>query len=389
MRVVGNISGTSADAIEAVLCEIQGAPPRLELSVLAGRTVPYPLELQRRVHANATIEGSDVEAICLLDAEIGERFASAALDLIADAGSVPDEVDLIGSHGQTIWHAVRADGSVAGTIQVGDAAVIAERTGISVVHDFRSRDIAAGGQGAPIVAYVDWLLFRHPSAHRAVQNLGGIGNVAYLPPLDLPDAKPLAFDTGPANVLIDVLVTLLTDGQATSDVDGAMAARGRIDEAWVTRLLEHPYLVRRPPKTTGRELFSPAYGAQLLEEGRSRGLADADIVASVTAFSADTVVDQYRRFLPVQPDEVVAAGGGTRNPMLMARLRERLPAPARLLSFEDLGHANHQKEAMAMAVLAYETWHGRTGTLPELTGASRAVVMGSITPGRRPAGEAR
>jgi len=382
MRVMGMISGTSADAIEVVICDITGAPPRLELTVVGSLSVAFPTELQRRIHAAATIEGSDVESICLLDDELGERFAEAALAAIDAAGSRPDDIDLIGTPGQTIWHAVRDDGSVAGTLQVGDAAILAERTGITTVHDLRARDVAAGGQGAPIVAYVDWLTLRHPTAYRAVQNLGGIGNVAWLPPLSDTQARPLAFDTGPANVLIDVLVTLLSDGRASSDVDGAIAAQGHVDEAWVAQLLEHPYFARRPPKTTGRELFSPGLGAQLLEDGRRRDLADADIVATITAFSADSVVDQYRRFLPVMPEEVIAAGGGTRNPVLMARLAAGLPASCRLLTYEDVGYASHQKEAMAMAVLARETWYGRPGTLPELTGVRHPVLMGSITFGR-------
>jgi anhydro-N-acetylmuramic acid kinase len=382
MRVIGMISGTSADAIEAVTCHITGAPPHLELTVLASRTVPIPIALQQRIHAAATVDGSDVEAICLLDAELADAFAEAALAMIAEMGLRPDDMDLIGSHGQTLWHAVREDGSVAGSLQIGNGSRIAERTGITTVSDLRSRDIAAGGQGAPIVAYVDWLLVRHASAYRAIQNLGGIGNVAYLPPISDDGTRPLAFDTGPANVLIDVLMTLLTDGRESFDRDGATAARGRIDETWVTELLHHPFYERIPPKTTGRELFSPSMGAALLAQGRRRGLADEDIVASITALSADSVSDQYRRFLPVPPDEVIAAGGGTRNPRLMARLAEQLPAGTKLLTFEDIGYASHQKEAMAMAVLAHETWHGRPGALPEFTGVRHPVLMGAINPGR-------
>jgi anhydro-N-acetylmuramic acid kinase len=381
--VIGMISGTSADAIEVVVCQIDGAPPRLALAVLAARSVPIGLELQRRIHAAATVEGSDVESICLLDAEIGETFARAAVATVEEMGLRPEDMDLLGSHGQTLWHAVLDDGSVAGSLQIGNGSRIAERTGITTVSDLRSRDIAAGGQGAPIVAYVDWLLSRHETAYRAIQNLGGIGNVAYLPPTTDSEARPLAFDTGPANVLIDVVMSLITDGQRSYDRDGAAAARGTVDEGWVADLLAHPYFERRPPKTTGRELFGPAMGRDLLVAGRARGLRDEDIVASLTAFSADSVADQYRRFLPVAPDEVIVAGGGTRNPVLMARLGERLPAEAQLLTYEDLGYASHQKEAIAVAVLAYETWHGRPGTLPELTGVRHPVIMGSINPGRR------
>jgi anhydro-N-acetylmuramic acid kinase len=384
MLVVGMISGTSADAIEAVLVEVTGAPPSLGQRSVAGITVPIAPALQRRIHAIAADQGG-IEAITHLDVELGEAFAQAALDVIAEAGLSPEDVGLIGSHGQTVWHAVRPEGSVVGTIQIGNAAVIAERTGITTVSALRSRDIAAGGQGAPLVAYVDSLLLRHPTRSRAVQNLGGIGNVAWLPALGDRDARMLAFDTGPANVLIDVVMGLVSDGAMTFDADGAMAASGTVDEAWVERLLEHPYFDLRPPKTTGRELFSPAMGAELLAEGRARELTDADVIATLTAYSAASVAEQYRRFLSAVPDEVIAAGGGTRNPVLMAELRRRLPAESALTTIDELGIASHQKEALAMAVIAYETWHGRPGTIPELTGARHATVAGSITPGRPPA----
>jgi anhydro-N-acetylmuramic acid kinase len=383
VRVIGMISGTSADAIEVVACQIDGAPPRLELQVLAARTVDIAPGLRRRIHANATVEGSDVASICLLDAEIGEAFAEAALATIAEMGLRPDDIDVIGSHGQTLWHAVADDGRVQGSLQVGSGARIAERTGITTICDLRSRDIAAGGQGAPIVAYVDWLLSRHETAYRAVQNLGGIGNVAYLPPLADDETDPLAFDTGPANVLLDVVVTALTEGREGFDRDGARAARGTVDEDWVAELLAMPYFGRIPPKTTGRELFSPALGAELLAEGRRRSLAEDDILATLTAFAADSVADQYRRFLPIPPDEVIVAGGGTRNPELMARLAAALPTGSRVMTYEDLGFVSHQKEAMAMAVLAHETFHGRVGTLPAFTGVRHPVLMGSIVPGRR------
>jgi anhydro-N-acetylmuramic acid kinase len=382
MRVIGMISGTSADAIEAVLCQIDGAPPRLEVKVLAASTMLTPRDLQQRIHDAATRERSDVESITLLDGEIGERFATAAMELIAEAGLSPADIDLIGSHGQTIWHAVRDDGSVASTLQIGSGSFVAERTGITTVSDLRSRDVAAGGQGAPIVAFVDWLMLRHPTRYRAVQNLGGIGNVAYQPPVSDDQTDPTAFDTGPANVLIDVIMTLLTDGAVSYDKDGERGARGQMDEAWIEILMDQPYYDRKPPKTTGRELYSPAMGAEILAKGRDRSLSDDDIVATVTAYSADSVTDQYRRFLPVQPDEVIAAGGGTRNPTLMSRLAQGLPTGTPLMTLEDVGYASHQKEAIAIAVLANETWHGRPGTLPAFTGVRHPVLMGTITPGR-------
>jgi anhydro-N-acetylmuramic acid kinase len=205
--------------------------------------------------------------------------------------------------------------------------------------------------------------------------------VAYLPPVGDDDTSPAAFDTGPANVLIDVVMTILTDGAQSYDEDGRVAASGSVDEAWIAELLTLPYYQRPPPKTTGRELYSPAMGAELLSEGRERGLSDADIVATLTAYSAESVIDQFRRFLAVPPDEVIVAGGGTRNPVLMARLAAGLP-DATFMTFEDVGYASHQKEAIAMAVLAYETWMGRPGALPAFSGVGHPVLMGTIAPGR-------
>lgn len=376
------ISGTSADGIEAVLCRVSGIPPAIQVRVEAARSIPFPTALTRRIHAAARRETSDVEVVCLLDAELGERFAAAALDVIHAAGTLPGDVDLVGSHGQTLWHAVGDDGEVQGTLQVGDPAIIAERTGITTIAGFRTRDVAAGGQGAPLVSTLDWLLLRHPEHWRAMQNIGGIGNITFLPPLADAAARPLAFDTGPGNTLIDGLVTLITDGAATFDRDGVRAAAGAVDEAWLAALLEHPYYARRPPKTTGRELFGPAMTAGLLTDGRARGLDDASIVATITALTAETIALAVRRDAPAPVAELVIAGGGVRNPVLMARLAAALPGIA-IARHDDLGIASEQKEAVAFAVMAHETWFGRPWSLPELTGARHPVVLGNVTPGPR------
>jgi anhydro-N-acetylmuramic acid kinase len=377
--VIGLMSGTSLDGIDAALVELDGGVDQLSWRLRGFIELPYSVEQRHAIHDGIVNGGA--ASLCRLHADLGEWFADAVLRLCRGHDVALDAVTVIGSHGQTIWHAVREDGSVAGTLQVGDAAIIAERTGITTVSDLRSRDVAAGGQGAPLVAYLDWLLLRDGERWRALQNLGGIGNVCLLPPLAEAEALPLAFDTGPANVLIDGLVSMLTDGRASFDEDGLMAARGRVDEAWLGDLLRHPYFERRPPKTTGRELFGPGMAGDLLAEGRRRGLRDDDIVATATALSADSIADQYRRFLPVAPAEVIVSGGGARNPVLLSRLAAVLPAGTRLVQLDALGIPGHQKEALAMAILAHETWHGRTATLPALTGARRAVVLGSITPG--------
>ncbi|GAB4572300.1 MAG: anhydro-N-acetylmuramic acid kinase [Anaerolineae bacterium] len=380
MRIIGLMSGTSADGIDAALCEITGAPPDISARILAAHSQPYPATLQDRILRQIQPETSRVDELSELNALLGEAFAQAALALLAAHDLTPDEVDLIGSHGQTVWHMVQPDGRVTSTLQIAEASVIAERTGITTISNFRARDVAAGGQGAPLTSYADWLLLRHPDHWRAVQNLGGIANVTFLPPRSESAHPPLSFDTGPANCLIDGIVTLLTDGAAHFDRDGALAAQGRVDAGWLAELLAHPYYTRKPPKTTGRELFSPAMAADLLATGRQRGLADADIVATVTALTAASIADAYRRFAPAPIREVIVGGGGGRNPTLMRMLRERLAGiPVR--THEDIGLDSDNKEALVFALLAHETWHARPGNHPALTGARRPVVLGQITPG--------
>ncbi len=380
MYVIGLISGTSADGIDAALCEINGAPPHISARIVEAITHPYPSGFQDQVLRAGLPEESHVDELCELNVHVGELFAEAVLALLKEASLTPADVDLIGSHGQTVWHMVQPDGSATSTLQLGEGSVIAERTGITTIGNFRPRDIAAGGQGAPLTSYADWLLLRHPDRWRAVQNIGGIGNVTFLPPLSDTTSQPLAFDTGPGNSLIDVVTTLITGGAQHYDADGALAARGAVDRAWLESLMAHPYYTRQPPKTTGRELFAAAMGAALLEAGRTRGLDDTGIVATLTALTAATIADSYRRFAPAPVAEMIVGGGGRRNPVMMRMIRERMPELA-VRTHEDIGIDSDNKEALVFALLAHETWHARTGNLPSLTGASHPVVMGQITPG--------
>jgi anhydro-N-acetylmuramic acid kinase len=302
------------------------------------------------------------------------------LELIEQAGLKTGDVDVMGSHGQTVWHSVLPDGTVDATLQLTEPAVLAERTGITIISNFRARDVAAGGQGAPLVSYLDWLLLRHPDHWRAVQNIGGIGNVTFLPPLSDNDSLPLAFDTGPGNVLMDAAVTHLTGGAQTFDHDGRMAQSGQVDTTWLESLLQHPYYQRQPPKTTGRELFGTEMALQLVEEGQKRGLNQQDILATLTALTAHSIANAYRHFVPVPVGEVIIAGGGSNNPTLVGMLGEILK-PTPLLTHEDIGLSSDHKEALLFALLAHETWHARPGNLPSMTGARHPVVMGQITPG--------
>ncbi len=377
--VIGLMSGTSADGIDAALCEISGVPPSLSTRMVAGRTIAYSHDFQQHIHQQGSISTSRIDALVRLHFELGERFASAVHELLAQAQWSASDVDLIGLHGQTVWHEVAADGHVLASLQIAEAAVVAERTGITTISNFRARDIAAGGQGAPLTSYVDWLLLRHPTHWRAIQNIGGISNVTLLPPLSL-DVPPLSFDTGPGNALLDEAMRLLTHGEKSYDEDGQFAKRGHLDEVWLSDLMEHPYFQRRGPKSTGRELFGPEMAAELVKVGKQRGLSEPDILATMTALTAASISQAYRATAPVMPTEVIIGGGGWRNPTLMDMLRSFLPE-SEVKSHEEIGMDSDNKEALVFAVLAYESWFQRPGVLTSLTGARRATVLGDITPG--------
>ncbi len=380
MFVVGLMSGTSADGIDAALCEITGSPPHLQAKIIHGIAFQYPEGFQARILRASQPDTSSVDELCKLHFALGELFSQAVLQVIAEANFKPQDVDLIGLHGQTVWHQVEADGQVSATLQLTEASILAERTGITVVSNFRPRDIAVGGQGAPLTAYIDWLLLRHPTKWRAIQNIGGIGNVTFLPPLSDMESQPMAFDTGPGNALIDSMIVQLTDGKSTFDRDAQWAKQGIIDEDWLNTLLAHPYYKMKPPKTTGRELFSKAMASELILEGQKRGNDPATMLATITTLTSQTIVDAYAQFAPAPPEEVILGGGGRHN-QLMLDMLQGLLAPAKVMSHEDIGMDSDNKEAMVFAVLAYETWHGRTSTLPALTGGTHPVILGQITPG--------
>lgn len=378
MRVLGLMSGTSADGLDAALCDITGAPPNLSVKFLRGHSIDYTPDIRAAILAACQPETGGVDSLCRLNFSLAEIVASEVSYVTQLTTLTPD---LIASHGQTVWHDVAPDGRVTSTLQIVEAAVIAERTGITTISNFRARDVAAGGQGAPLVAYVDALLLRSETKWRAIQNLGGIGNVTFLPPLSIVErglGGEVSFDTGPANVLIDHAARVFT-GQPY-DVDGALAAAGRIDEAWLADLLDHAYFHRIPPKTTGRELYTAQYADGLITVGKLRGLSPADITATITALTAASLADQYRRFAPAPISEMIIGGGGARNPTLMAMIRQFL-SPAHVMTSDEAGMDSRYKEAIAFAVLGYETWHNRAGVGVGQTGARRPTVLGDITPG--------
>ncbi|MFQ5844790.1 MAG: anhydro-N-acetylmuramic acid kinase, partial [Planctomycetota bacterium] len=371
--VLGVLSGTSADGVDAALVRIRGSGLDTKAELVAFRQTPFPPELRRSLLDLA--EGS-VPDLCRLNFVLGERFADGCLRLLEETGVDPAEVDLVGSHGQTVVHVSRRPRAVASTLQIGEAAVLAERIGAPVVSDFRVRDIAAGGEGAPLSAYVDYLLFRPDGPPRALLNLGGIANVTIVA-RDLDEA--FAFDTGPANMPLDEAVRLMTGGAEGFDRDGRTAARGRVDENLLQRLLSHPYLERPIPKTTGRETWGRSFVLPLLEDkGSARAV---DVLATLTAFVAHSIHKAFFDFVHPRrrPAEIVVSGGGVHNLTLMGHLR-RLFGTVPVVALDALGTDPDAKEAVVFAVLANETVHGLPNNLPGATGARWPVVLGKITP---------
>jgi anhydro-N-acetylmuramic acid kinase len=373
--VVGLMSGTSVDGIDAAVVDITHADDTLQVRLVGYCESPMPEPLRERVHGLFNPDTSRIDEVCEVNVLLGEAFAQAAATALRETGVA---ADLVASHGQTVWHEVSPD-RTRSTLQLAEPSVIAERLGVTTVADFRPRDIAAGGQGAPLASWGDALLFGDRRLSRAVQNIGGIGNVTWVPPGGHWEAM-LAFDTGPGNALIDHAVWRLSHGMQRYDVDGAMAAAGRVDDVLLARLLANPYFLAQPPKSTGRELFGAQMVEPLVERALDEGLTPNDVVATLTAFTAHSIADQYRRFLPGAPDEVVVGGGGSRNPVLMQLLSELLD-PAQIRQHEDFGLPSLGREAVYFALMGHEALHGRPNTVPTCTGASHTVVMGKLVPG--------
>jgi anhydro-N-acetylmuramic acid kinase len=355
---------------------------------IAFDSYPFPAELRAKVFRLFNPREARVDEICQLDFLLGELFAAAVDRLLRDHGIERDDVDLVASAGQTIWHDPQPvvelthvdwiDHPLAtrSTFAIGQSAVIAERTGITTVGDLRVRDVAAGGQGAPLIAYADWVLLRDALRGRAVQNIGGISNVTYLPPAAQPD-QVIAFDTGPGNMVIDALTEVASEGKMSFDRGGALAASGRVLDALLDAWMDDPYFRRQPPKTTGREHFGVQFAGRILKE--SQGVPIEDLIATVTALTAESIARAYRDFLrPRGPiDDVIVGGGGARNPTLMRMLVERLPG-CRVMSHEDLGIDSRAKEAIALAIIANDAVAGLNTNITGATGG-RPTVLGKIS----------
>ena len=366
MIVAGIMSGTSLDGIDVAIVNTDDRG----FSVKAFRTTPYPAKVRE-----ALLSVSTVADAARLNFLLGELYAKAVQSACRGCGLQPQ---LIACHGQTIHHEGAPVGflgrKIASTMQIGEAAVIAERIGVPVVSDFRPRDIAAGGSGAPLVPYVDYMLFRHLRRSRVALNIGGIANITAIPP----KAKPkqvVAFDTGPGNMVIDALAAKATGGRRAYDQDGRMAARGRLHQTLLDELLAEPYYRRRPPKSAGRE----QYGREFVERLLATRLPIEDLIATATVLTAASVALGIRRFVSAPVDDLIVSGGGAKNPVIMKYLTAFLPGVT-IATSSEFGIDSDAKEAIAFALLGYETWCGRPSNLPTATGARRPVVLGRITP---------
>jgi anhydro-N-acetylmuramic acid kinase len=381
--VLGMMSGTSADGIDVALARISGAPPNLHAKLLGHTCSAFPPALRKEILRVA--EGHPVTAgnLSQLNFCLGELLAEAALSACRTFRVSPKSISLLGSHGQTIFHQGNATPYLghptACTLQIGEPAVIAARTGITTVADFRPADIALAGQGAPLVPYADFLLYRHATLGRVSLNLGGIANITVLPRA----AKPhqlFAFDTGPANMLIDALVSHFTHGRQRFDSQARLAQQGRSIPALLDDLMRDPYLKLAPPKSTGREYYGHAYTKNVLALGRRHRAKPVDLIRAATIFTALSLLDALNRFvLPkTKIDQLIVSGGGAHNPLLLAQLSAALPA-IEVIPSSRLGIPESAKEAFAFALLAYETFHHRPANLPSATGASGPAILGKLS----------
>ncbi|MGF1539654.1 MAG: anhydro-N-acetylmuramic acid kinase [Pleurocapsa sp.] len=383
MKVIGLISGTSVDGIDAALVEITGQELDLQVQLLSGKTYPYPPTLREQILAVCSGKPLSLEELATLDDAIALQFAAAARQIQAEYPTV----ELIGSHGQTVYHrppvyqqeSTKKLTTLGYSWQMGRGEIIANYTGIATINNFRSADIAAGGEGAPLVSKIDACLLAHPTKCRAIQNLGGIGNVTYLPPHSQPNWQEhiCGWDTGPGNVLIDLAVQKLTDGRETYDLDGSWSAHGTPNFKLVHQWLEEDFFRKPPPKSTGRELFGTEYLAKCWQDIEKEGLNQSDSLATITELTVASVIDSYHNFLPQMPDEILLCGGGSRNIYLRQRLQAELTS-AQIIITDEVGISGDFKEAIAFAVLAYWRYHGVTGNIYQVTGAAQPRLLGDI-----------
>jgi anhydro-N-acetylmuramic acid kinase len=384
-KVVGLMSGTSVDGIDAALIEITGDPYDGAIRLIEFENKPFPDSVKTEIFQLFHIENATVDKVGSMNVLLGELYAQAAMSVIHKAGLKLTDIDYIGSHGQTIYHHPQREhkdgASIGYTVQIGEGAVIANRTGIPCVSDFRVADMAVGGQGAPLVPFTEYILYRKENKTILLQNLGGIGNITVLPAACSAD-EVYAFDTGPGNMIIDGLISRFTTNEKTMDEGGAIAAKGNINESLLTLLCKNDYFKRKPPKSTGRELFGDAYIEQLYQTILMERISLEDAIATATDFTAWSISDSYCNFiLPIySAAELIIGGGGSYNATLVSMIRKRMePHGIQVILQEDLGLCSDAKEAVAFALLADCTMAGKCNNLPYVTGADRPVILGKIS----------
>jgi anhydro-N-acetylmuramic acid kinase len=380
LRIAGLMSGTSADGVDAAIVDIKD--DRHDVNLIAFDTFPYPAALRRALFKLFQPSTARLDDICHFNFVLGEVFADSIKKLCKKAKIALKSIDLAGSHGQTIYHNPKGrrygKNQVRSTLQIGEPSVITQRTGITIVGDFRPRDMAAQGQGAPLVPFADYFLFRDKHICRAIQNIGGIANVTYLPP----NCKPkdiIAFDTGPGNMIIDGLISLISKGKHKYDRRGKIASQGFVDKNLLKEMMTHPFFRRRPPKSTGREEFGLKYCEAFYKNALKKKMALKDIVTTATALTAESIVQSYQRFLPRMPDEIILCGGGSHNITLVRMLQQKMTR-TKISLIDEFGINCDAKEAVSFAVLAYATIKGIANNVPSATGASQPLILGKIVP---------
>ncbi len=368
MQVIGLMSGTSVDGIDTALVDIQGQGADLQVTFLQGATYPYGASLRQQILDVGSGLALSMAQFAQLDDAIAQAFAQAVRQM-------PTGAELIGSHGQTVFHRPPEAPQLGYSLQLGRGSLIAHLTRIETISNFRQADLDLGGQGAPLVPPVDAALLTDKTRDRAVQNIGGIGNVTYLPA----DRQGiiLGWDTGPGNMLLDLAVTRLSQGKQAYDDNGQWAATGQPNPILLEQWLKHPFFHRPPPKSTGRELFSAAYLELCQADARALNLSPADFLATLTDLTARSIAQSYQQFLPKLPDQVLLCGGGSHNGYLRQRLQTHLPN-SEILTTDDFGLNGDFKEAIAFAVLAYWRKQNHPGNLPEVTGAAALTILGEI-----------
>jgi anhydro-N-acetylmuramic acid kinase len=378
---IGLMSGTSHDGISAAAVRIDSRrlPP---VQLIAFKTYRYPPSFRKRLLEAAAEPKLGIATVAQLNVELGEALARAALAIAQQAGVALNRVSFIGSHGHTFFHLpprTAKRGETPTTLQLGESAVIAARTGLPVLADFRPMDIALGGEGAPLAPLAHLWLFGDGKRGRIIQNIGGIGNATWLPPR-AKAAQVIAFDTGPGNVLIDAAASDASAGKLTMDRGGRIAASARVSQPLLAELMRHPYFRRRPPKSTGREEFGQPYFDQIRARAAELGVDGADLVATLTAFTARSIADACRRFvMPLgRADQLIATGGGSRNPTLMRMLAAELPE-LEVIAAEGAGVNGEALEAIAFALLGYQTLCLKPGNIPSVTGAKSPAILGKLT----------